>query len=201
MPHPAVFLDRDDTIIDNADATASTSTPGDLLDPRLVRLLPGAGAACALLQHAGWRLVVFTNQGGVAQGLGTLRDVEAVNERMRELLHEFDVSPLPVYSSPARPAPAGRVPRFLHDRLGWRKPEPGMIHAAARELEIDLARAWVVGDAARDVEAGVRAGIAAARCLRIGQGQALPDLLAAARRVLDAGVGGLASPVGPGVRA
>ncbi len=182
---PAVFLDRDDTLIDNKDATAPTATPGDLIDPDLVRLLPGVAQACLRLQESGLPLVVFTNQGGVAQGVCSLRQVEAVNDRLRQLLRETGVELSAVYYSPNRPPPAGLVPRF-NTPHPWRKPGPGMLLAAAADLDLDLARSWCIGDAHRDVESGIAAGLAPQRCLRIGPGQPLPDLAAAAEVVLAA---------------
>lgn len=181
--HPAVFLDRDDTLVDNKDATAHTAAPGDLVDPALVRLLPGAAEACARLQATGLPLVVITNQGGVAQGVCTLRQVEAVNDRLRALLRGHGVELAGVYYSPNRPPPAGVIPRFSTPHP-WRKPGPGMLLAAAADLDLDLPRSWCIGDAPRDVEAGLAAGLAPQRCLRIGPGQALPDLAAAANLVL-----------------
>ncbi|MCC6675855.1 MAG: HAD-IIIA family hydrolase [Phycisphaerales bacterium] len=180
---PTVFLDRDDTLIDNKDATAHTPTPGDLLDPALVRLLPGAGEACARLQQPGLQLVVITNQGGVAQGLCTLQQVEAVNDRLRQLLRGFGVELAGIYYSPNRPPPAGIVPRFSTPHP-WRKPGPGMLLAAAADLNLDLPRSWCIGDAPRDVEAGVAAGLSPHRCLRIGPGLPLADLAAAADLIL-----------------
>jgi D-glycero-D-manno-heptose 1,7-bisphosphate phosphatase len=181
--HPAVFLDRDDTLVDNAVATAHTAAPGDLIDPALVRLLPGAGEACARLQATGLPLVVITNQGGVAQGICTLRQVEAVNDRLRDLLRGHGVELAGVYYSPNRPPPAGVIPRFSTPHP-WRKPGPGMLLAAAADLDLDLSNSWCIGDAPRDVEAGLAAGLSPHRCLRIGPGQALPDLTAAADLVL-----------------
>lgn len=183
--HPAVFLDRDDTLVDNRAATAHTAAPGDLIDPELVRLLPGAGEACSRLQHAGLQLVVITNQGGVAQGLCTLRQVEAVNDRLRRLLRGHGVTLAGVYYSPNRPAPAGVIPRFIGPHP-WRKPGPGMLLAAANDLDLDLSRSWTIGDAGRDVEAGVAAGLDPARGLRIGPGHPFTDLAAAAEHVLSA---------------
>ena len=80
----AVFLDRDDTLIVNRAITAGTGTPGSLFDPAMVRLMPGAGAACARLKAAGFVLVVVTNQGCVARGECTVGQVEATNRRMGE---------------------------------------------------------------------------------------------------------------------
>lgn len=180
---PAVFLDRDDTLVDNKAATAHTATPGDLIDPALVRLLPGAGDACARLQATGLQLVVITNQGGVAQGLCSPRQVEAVNDRLRELLRAHGVELAGVYYSPNRPPPAGLIPRYAAPHP-WRKPGPGMLLAAAADLDLDLPRSWCIGDAPRDVESGLAAGLAPHRCLRIGPGQSLADLAAAAGLVL-----------------
>ncbi len=159
-------MDRDDTIIPNRDVT--TATPGDLFDPALVTLFPGAGETCAAFSNIGYRLVVVTNQGGIAAGLGTMAQVEAVNDRLRELLGVFGVTLDGVYYAPTRRDSV--FPRFAVDRWKWRKPEAGMILAAAAELQLDLSKSWMIGDGERDVEAGVRAGIPAARCIRVGEG-------------------------------
>lgn len=164
---PAVFMDRDDTIIPNRSVTSGTATPGDLFDPALVRLFPGAGESCAAFAALGYALVVVTNQGGIAQGLGTMAQVESVNDRLRELLEEFGVTLDGVYYSPCRRDSVS--PRFAVDRWKWRKPEPGMILAAAAELELELGRSWMIGDGERDVEAGVRAGIPVERCIQVGE--------------------------------
>lgn len=178
---PAVFLDRDDTILANREATAPTAHPGDLIDPALVRLLPGAGGACRRLADAGFALVVVSNQGAIAMGHCTLEQVEAVNDRTRELLAGDGARLAGIYYSPARPG--GTVARFaLPDP--WRKPAPGMILAAAAELELDLARSWMVGDAPRDVESAIAAGLAPERCLMIAPGTPLPDLATAAARIV-----------------
>ncbi len=180
----AVFLDRDDTLIDNAKVTASTAHPGDLLDPDLVRPLEGAMDGCARLRAAGYLLIVVTNQAGVAEGLCTPERIEEVNDRMREIfaLHQPPVRFDAIYYSPF--IKTGTVPRFIADH-DWRKPRPGMILAGARDFGVDLSRSWMVGDAPRDVEAGIAAGIPAERCLRIGDGLPLPDLSAAASHILS----------------
>lgn len=181
--NPGVFLDRDDTLIDTRGATAGSPHPGDLFDPALVRLLPGAAAACRRLANAGYRLVVVSNQGCVGAGLCAPAAVEATNDRLRALLRqEHGVELAGAYFSPARPG--GRDPRFAQDPLGWRKPAPGMILAAARELDLDLSASWVVGDSERDVQAGVAAGIPATRCILVGPGRTPPDLAGAAALIL-----------------
>ncbi len=183
-----MFLDRDDTLIENRDLPwARIGAPaGDLCDRAFVRLLPGVRDACERLVNAGYVLVVVSNQGLVARGVGTLADVTRTNERLLELL-----SPAPpgrplierVYVCPYHPK--GSVAPFNVEHP-WRKPAPGMILEAVRELGLDLARSWLVGDALRDIEAGRNAGIDEGRCLLIGPGENLPDLAAATRVILGA---------------
>lgn len=145
---PAVFIDRDDTLIE----CRSVTTDGDLGDPGLVRLKPGAAEACRRLRDAGYVLVVITNQGGVARGRYTLRDVERVNQRVDDLLDglidAFRVCPY---------HPEGLVPEYRAEHP-WRKPAPGMLLDAAAELGIDLGVSWVIGDSLRDCQAGRAAG-------------------------------------------
>lgn len=185
---PAVFLDRDDTLIENRELPWSEigTPPGDLCNPAYVRLLPGVQAACKRLVSAGFVLVVVSNQGLVARGVGTLADVNRTNERMLGLLtSEPSGRPLieRVYVCPYHPK--GTVPPYNVEHP-LRKPAPGMILQAAEELGLDLDRSWLVGDAPRDVEAGRAAGIDAARCLLVGPGRELPDLRAATRVILAA---------------
>jgi D-glycero-D-manno-heptose 1,7-bisphosphate phosphatase len=196
--HPrqsAIFLDRDDTLIDTRCATASTPTPGDLFDPALVGLLPGVLESCRRLRGAGYRLVVVSNQGALAAGLATLSDVERTNDRVRALLVDHSGDPLidAVYFAPARPG--GPITRF-NQSPSWRKPEPGMILAARDELGIDLQGSWLLGDSERDVLAGVAAGIARARCLLVG-GTEFPTLTEATAWVL--GGARARGSIGPGV--
>lgn len=146
---PAIFLDRDDTLI----ACRSIIPDGDLGDPALVRLLPGALETCRTLKKAGFSLVVVSNQGGVARGRYSLEAVEAVNTRLNSLLEgcvdAFRVCPF---------HPRGVVPDFTREHP-WRKPAPGMILDAASALGLDLGRSWLIGDAERDCQAGRAAGL------------------------------------------
>ena len=198
---PAVFLDRDDTINVNADlppqAWARTKE-GDLLDPDFIRLIPGALEACRRLADAGFVLVVITNQGGVARGGGSTRDIDACNTRLRALLSPTDAPadvnvPEPFrasvitacYSAPHHPE--GCVPPF-DDEHHWRKPGPGMIQAAARELGLDLARSWMVGDKRRDLAAAAAAGVPPRQTLLIAPSTPTPDLPAAADTILASAI-------------
>lgn len=178
----AVFVDRDDTLIDNRAATAHTDHPGDLFDPALVKLLPNAASSLRKLSDAGLLLVVITNQGAVARGHCTLREVEAVNDRVRDLLAAEGVHLSGTYIAPHHP---DGLPPYASDHP-WRKPNPGMYLAASEELDIDLERSWAVGDAARDVLSAVTAGIASARAIIVGKGPGIwyADLAAAAAVIL-----------------
>lgn len=186
---PCVFLDRDETLIANATLAAPANPhpawkPGDLGDPARVRLLDGALEACRLMRGHGYALVVVSNQGCVARGSATVADVEAVNGRVGALLVDGSGRGLieRFYYCPFHPE--GSVPEFARESE-LRKPSPGMILLAARELGLDLARSWLIGDMPRDIEAGVNAGLSQDRCLLIGDGGECADVLAAARRVVS----------------
>ncbi|MCB9837645.1 MAG: HAD-IIIA family hydrolase [Phycisphaera sp.] len=188
-----MFLDRDETLIANASLGPPAHPhpawkPGDLSDPERVVLLDGALEACRVMRGAGYALVVVSNQGCVARGSATIDDVEAVNARVGELLVDNAGSALieRFYYCPYHPE--GNVPEFAReDEL--RKPAPGMILKAVRELDLDLERSWLIGDMPRDCESGVNAGIDADRCLLIGEEGRFTDVLAAARHVV-----GMADP-------
>ena len=141
---PAVFIDRDDTLIAN---------DGDLGDPAEVVLLDGASEAVTRLHEAGYLLVVVTNQGGVARGRYGENDVVAVHGRVHELLGA--ALPISFFFCPFHPR--GTVERYTREHP-WRKPAPGMLLEAAERLPIDLSRSWMIGDQERDAEAGRAAG-------------------------------------------
>ncbi|MDA0214356.1 MAG: HAD family hydrolase [Planctomycetota bacterium] len=151
-----VFLDRDNTILAN---------DGDLGDPELVRILPGVAWGIRALREAGYCVVVVTNQGGVARGLYSEEDVDAVHARCEELLmREAGWSrsePLIVKWMYCPFHPNGTVAKYRAEHP-WRKPAPGMLIAAADELSIDCTKSWMIGDQERDIEAG-----RAARCRTI----------------------------------
>lgn len=146
---PAVFLDRDNTLIAN---------DGDLGEPDSVRLLDGVAAGLKALREAGYRLVVVTNQGGVARGRFTEEDVDAVHQRIA-LLVDAQANALGLidrfYYCPYHPE--ATVAEYKRDHP-WRKPHPGMILQAARDMGLDLSASWMIGDQERDVLAGRAAG-------------------------------------------
>lgn len=145
-PARAVFLDRDGTLIRD---------PGYLGDPAGVQALPGVGDALRALQQAGFHLVVVTNQSGIARGRYTETDYQRVRARLDELLAAEGVSLAASYHCPFHPD--GVVPAYACEHED-RKPEPGMWLKAARDLQLDLAASWSIGDGDRDVVAGKRAG-------------------------------------------
>jgi len=151
-----VFLDRDNTLIAN---------DGDLGDPAGVVLLDGVPEGLARLRDAGYLLVVVTNQGSVARGVCTEEDVDSVHRTIsdlvdrqsqrRNLIDRFYYCPF---------HPDGVVEAFRREHP-WRKPQPGMLLQAARDLNLDLASSWMIGDQDRDIEAGNAVGC---RTVRIG---------------------------------
>lgn len=165
MP-PVIFLDRDDTLIRRKGGLPT----GDLGDPDLVELLPGAAEGIAVLKYAGFPLAMVTNQGGVARGKYTLDTVAAVNARVEQLLADIARLPLPVFSAiRACPYhPQGIVPEYTREHP-CRKPQPGMLLDAGKELNANFAQSWMIGDAERDVEAGIAAGC---RTILVGDGSA-----------------------------
>lgn len=148
MPR-AILLDRDGTLVAN---------DGDLGDPAALMLLPGAAEACARLRALGFALLVVTNQGGVARGAYDEAAVERTHDALEAMLRAATGLPAVIdafYHCPFHPE--GRVERYRREHP-WRKPAPGMLLAAARDLDLDLGASWLVGDAERDVEAGRAVG-------------------------------------------
>ncbi len=154
---PAVFVDRDGTL----NEMVYDEVHGLLDSPRKpeqVVLLPGAGAFLKGLRELGYRIVVVTNQPGIAKGTLTVQDLEAVNARLADLLAEEGGRWDDLFYSPYHPkgGPWAR-PEYVRD-TACRKPAPGMLLEAAQKHELDVARSWMVGDGLVDVQAGRRAG-------------------------------------------
>jgi heptosyltransferase-2 len=135
-----IFLDRDGTL--NED-------PGFLKSASELKLLPGVAAALARLKAAGARLIVVTNQSGVGRGFFSLRDLEAVHARLEGLLEQSDAALDAIYFCPHHP----------DDGCRCRKPSTGMVDRAVAELQVDLRKAYVVGDHVRDIQLAKAAGM------------------------------------------
>lgn len=159
MAKRAVFLDRDNTIIDD---------PGYLSDPNAVKLLPGVELAIKSFAQAGFTVVVVTNQSAVARGMITEEMLDEIHDEMRRQLTGKGARIDGIYYCPYHPE--GSVEAYAKDSE-LRKPRPGMLLKAAKEMNIDLAASWMIGDSPRDVEAGKRAGCKTIR-IRLPKGKA-----------------------------
>ncbi|HOP08267.1 MAG TPA: HAD-IIIA family hydrolase [candidate division Zixibacteria bacterium] len=136
---PALFIDRDGTLIVDKDY---------LSDPEGVELIPGAVEALKKARAAGYKLVVVSNQSGVARGMFDIAAVEAVNRRLLEILTQARVDVAAVYYCPHYEE--GKVPEYAV-KCGCRKPAPGMPEEAALQLGLDLRRSCVIGDKLDDI--------------------------------------------------
>ena len=135
----AVFLDKDGTLIENIPYNT---------DPERIRLAPGAAAALPQLSRSGFRLVVVSNQSGIARGFFPESALQQVKTRISELMAGLGVPLDGFYYCPHGP----------DSGCPCRKPQPGLLWAAARDLNVDLDSSWLIGDILDDIEAGRRAG-------------------------------------------
>ncbi|HEV7589000.1 MAG TPA: HAD family hydrolase [Longimicrobium sp.] len=164
-PRPAVFLDRDGTLIHDRHY---------LSDPAGVELLPGAGEAVARLNRAGRFVALATNQSGIGRGRFGEDEYQAVHARLLALLAEHGARLDADYHCALAPdAP---------DPGAMRKPGSGMFLQAAREHGLDLAASWFVGDRARDVAPARELG---GRAVLVRGTQTEPDAAASSGAVVD----------------
>ncbi len=133
-----VFLDRDGTINVDVDYIS---------DVRELKLIPGAATAVAKLKKQGFKIIVVTNQSGIARGFTKPEDVEAVNQALQEMLLQEDNSAVidDIYYCPHGP----------DDDCACRKPKTGMV----AHLTINPTNCWIVGDKVSDLEFGQALGI------------------------------------------
>lgn len=166
---PAIFLDRDGVIVENRDDYVRS--PGD------ISFIPGALPALAKLASSPFAIVIVTNQAAVGRGLISLAEAEAINRFVTAEIVRAGGRVDGAYLCPHRP----------DEGCECRKPRPGLLLQAAAELNLDLKRSWMIGDALTDLQAGEAAG---ARPLLVltGRGKdqsalednrALPDLTTA----------------------
>ncbi len=170
MAKIAVFLDRDGVI--NQD-TGYVSCIDDF------HFIDGAIEALQLLKKKGYSLVVVTNQSGIARGYYSEEQFMQLTEWMDWSLADRDVDLDGIYYCPHHPT-AGEAP--YRQECNCRKPAPGMLLDAARELDIDLAASYMVGDKAADMQAARAAGVGHKILVRTGkavtaEAQALADVL------------------------
>ncbi|MDP9350947.1 MAG: HAD family hydrolase [Chloroflexota bacterium] len=201
MRQPALFLDRDGTLIH---PRHYPTRPEELV------LYDGLAPELQRLREHGFRLVLITNQSGLARGLFTDADLDRMHAHLLDEMRSLGAPLDAVYHCPHHPE--GTVAELAIE-CSCRKPEPGMLLRAAEDLDLDLASSWFVGDILDDVEAGNRSGC---RTVLVDIGTESPPASAAstldALRVIAAveGLGGsvdleyvpapwLASPL-PGAR-
>lgn len=146
MKTPAVFLDKDGTLIEDLPYN---------VDPALIQLAPGAAAGLPLLQARGYPLIVITNQSGVARGYFPEAALASVEDRLRQLFQELGVLLAGFYYCPHHPDGVISEYRINCD---CRKPASGLLLRAAQEHGVALESSWLIGDILHDIEAGRRVG-------------------------------------------
>ncbi|HTV02882.1 MAG TPA: HAD family hydrolase [Luteitalea sp.] len=156
---PAVFLDRDGTLIEDA---------GYLDDLKRIALYPATVDALRVLARGGFRLVVITNQSGIALGLFDEPFVTRTHEHMQAQLVAAGAAIDGYYYCPHHPS--GRVADFTQV-CTCRKPGAGLVQRAAADLQIDLSRSWMIGDRWSDVQVATTAGLAGGILVRTGSGR------------------------------
>ncbi|KAB8316061.1 HAD family hydrolase [Tolypothrix campylonemoides VB511288] len=142
----AVFLDKDGTLIEDVPYN---------VDPQQIKLASGAIEGLLSLQEAGYKLIVITNQSGVARGYFPESALVGVEERLCQLLAAEGIYLAGFYYCPHHPDGVVREFALVCD---CRKPAPGLLLRAAGEHNIDLRSSWFIGDILNDVEAGHCAG-------------------------------------------
>jgi D-glycero-D-manno-heptose 1,7-bisphosphate phosphatase len=149
---PALFLDRDGVIIENrSDYVRNWSQ---------VKILPQAVSALVDASASPFRIVLITNQSGIGRGLIPLETAVEINKRLVEIIERAGGRIDRVYMCPHKPS----------DQCNCRKPQPGMILQAAKDLALDLENSILIGDALTDIQAGRKAGIGQVALVRTGRG-------------------------------
>ncbi len=143
---PALFLDRDGTIIREA---------GYLQRMEDIEFLPGAVEAIRRINKAGWKCVIISNQSGVGRGYFSEETVRRINTELITLLRQEMAIIDGIYYCPHHPE--GSPPYNI--QCNCRKPAPGLVFKAAAELNIDIAASAIIGDKYSDVQTARRLGI------------------------------------------
>ena len=161
---PAIFLDRDGVIIENRPDYVRTWDD--------VRPIPGALQALAGVRASRYLVVIITNQSGIGRGLISQRTADEINRRMLAQIEAAGGRVDGLYLCPHTPA----------DACSCRKPQPGLLLQAAKDLDIDLSQSLLVGDALSDIQAGKAAGIPTTALVLTGLGAGQFHNLEPARR-------------------
>ena len=153
MKRPAVFIDRDGTISEEV---------GYIDHPSRFRVFPYAASAIKLLNARGWLAVIITNQAGVARGYFSETMIQTVHDNLQKNLGDEGARVDAIYYCAHHPS-VGEPP-YRQD-CDCRKPKPGLVNQAAKDLNIALEQSWMVGDRYSDIELARNAGVHAALVL------------------------------------
>lgn len=140
MGRKAVFIDRDGTINTNF---------GYITDPNDFKMYPGVAEGIKLLKEKGFKIIIITNQSGIARGYLSKEKLKEIHEKMTDELFEKGTSIDAIYYCPHHP----------DDKCDCRKPNYGLIKRAVKDLDIDTRHSYIIGDRMLDVEAGHNAGL------------------------------------------
>ena len=157
-PGPALFLDRDGVLVEEINYLHRVED---------IRIITGAPAAVRSANEIGVPVIVVTNQSGIGRGYFDWTAFAALQDALVKTFAakgaHFDMVLACAYHVD------GEQPYAVPNHT-WRKPNPGMLQAAAESLSLDLSRAWIVGDSASDIEAGRNAGLAGGVHVLTGHG-------------------------------
>jgi len=144
--HKAVFIDKDGTLIPDIPYNVNAN---------LITIEPVTKEGLVAIKELGFLIIVVSNQPGIAKGYFEEKDLENVRNKIQALLEQHHISIDGFYYCPHYP---GAVVSSYAVDCHCRKPMPGLILRAARDLDIDIEQSWMLGDILNDVEAGKRAG-------------------------------------------
>jgi D-glycero-D-manno-heptose 1,7-bisphosphate phosphatase len=150
--YPSIFLDRDGVLIENRSDYVR--------DWSQVKIIPEAIRALSLAPIKKYKVVIVTNQSVVGRGLILLKTAQEINQRLINLIRDHGGQIDGVYMCPHKP----------EDGCSCRKPLPGLLLQAAKDLSLDLQHSWMIGDAWSDVQAGEAAGMRGTILLKTGRG-------------------------------
>lgn len=150
---PAILLDRDGVLIENK--------LDYVRDWSQVKIFSKAIQALSLAEIRNYKIVIVTNQSAVGRGLIPLETANEINLKLVNLIHQYGGQVDGVFMCPHKP----------EDDCSCRKPKPGLLLRAAKELSLDMHRSWMIGDAWSDILAGQKAGVAHTILLKTGRGR------------------------------
>ena len=150
--HPAIFLDRDGVLIENRADYVRDWSQVEIFH-EAVKALSGSGIEK-------YKIVIVTNQTAVGRNLMSLETAQSINNKLRMTIKQMGAEIDGIYM----------CPHVTEDQCNCRKPQPGMLLQAAKELSLDLSASWMIGDAWSDLLAGRAAGVRGVIMVKTGRG-------------------------------